>query len=84
MNPLILGAAAVFGYFWWRGHAETAAQRIEQERAACALLGVPRGASRDAITRAHRMAMRDAHPDHGGTESHAKAINAARDLLLKR
>lgn len=48
------------------------------------ILGVPVGASPEAINTAWRRLMGRAHPDQGGTEGLAARLNAARDRLLKR
>jgi hypothetical protein len=53
------------------------------EEEACAILGVPRDASPDAIKAAYRRVIARAHPDKGGTDWLAGRVNAARDLLLK-
>jgi DnaJ-domain-containing protein 1 len=52
--------------------------------AARRLLGVNRAADAAAIRAAHRRLMADAHPDRGGSAEEARALNAARDLLLGR
>ena len=52
--------------------------------AARRLLGVDRSADEPAIRAAHRRLIADAHPDRGGTADEARALNAARDLLLGR
>ena len=51
--------------------------------AARALLGVPPGASAEAIREAHRRLLWDSHPDRGGDPRRAAALNAARDRLLR-
>lgn len=48
------------------------------------LLGVDRAADEPTIRAAHRRLMADAHPDRGGSADAARALNAARDLLLGR
>ena len=50
--------------------------------AARRLLGVDRSADASTIRAAHRRLIADAHPDRGGTAEEARALNAARDLLL--
>lgn len=50
--------------------------------AARRLLGVDRTADATTIRAAHRRLIADAHPDRGGTAEEARALNAARDLLL--
>ncbi|WEK41894.1 MAG: J domain-containing protein [Candidatus Sphingomonas colombiensis] len=53
------------------------------QQAARELLGVGPAADRDEIRAAHRRLMADAHPDHGGSDDRARALNAARDLLIR-
>jgi DnaJ family protein C protein 19 len=48
------------------------------------LLGVDAAADESAIRAAHRRLMAQAHPDRGGSADAARALNAARDLLLGR
>lgn len=52
--------------------------------AARRLLRVDRAADEATIRAAHRRLMAEAHPDRGGSEAEARALNAARDLLLGR
>ncbi len=52
--------------------------------AARRLLGVDRAADEATIRSAHRRLMAEAHPDRGGSAEEARALNAARDLLLGR
>jgi DnaJ family protein C protein 19 len=61
-------------------------QHAEPVDAAAArrLLGVDRAADDTAIRAAHRRLMAEAHPDRGGSAEDARALNAARDLLLGR
>jgi hypothetical protein len=79
MAPAI-GAA---GVTWWLMQGKRAPP-ITDEAAARALLGVREGATIDEIRAAHRAAIRHAHPDKGGGTDKAAALNAARDLLLKK
>ena len=48
------------------------------------LLGVAEGADTAAIQSAWRTRMASAHPDAGGSDSAARALTEARDLLLAR
>jgi hypothetical protein len=47
------------------------------------VLGVRRGATEAEIKAAHRKAIRDGHPDAGGSPGWAADLNAARDAGLK-
>lgn len=51
--------------------------------AARALLGVDEEATPEAVRAAHRRLLWEAHPDRGGDQRRAAALNAARDRLLK-
>ena len=48
------------------------------------LLGLPQGASREQIARAHRSLMKRFHPDHGGSTDMAARVNEAKDVLMRR
>lgn len=56
----------------------------EAEIKAYQTLGLAVGSSKNEIKAAHKSLMKAAHPDAGGSQERAKALNAARDLLLKR
>lgn len=47
-------------------------------------LGLPVGADRRAVKEAWKRLMKAAHPDQGGDVKRASALNAARDLLLRK
>jgi hypothetical protein len=88
---LIALLVAYAGWRLWRdGLGGTPAKRRvaagEPVDAAAArrLLGVDRAADAPTIRAAHRRLMADAHPDRGGSPDDARALNAARDLLLGR
>lgn len=73
------GAAAV----WLSGEA-VAKRAIAEETRALQTLGLEPGASVEDIRAAHRRLSATAHPDRGGTDAAQQALNAARDLLLRR
>jgi DnaJ-domain-containing protein 1 len=52
--------------------------------AARRLLGVDHAADEATIRAAHRRLIGEAHPDRGGSAEDARALNAARDLLIGR
>ena len=76
----------------WREHAQgdTAAGQggardgKMTEEQAYQVLGLPPGASADAVAQAHRTLMKKLHPDQGGSTYLAAQINAAKDVLLRR
>ncbi len=54
------------------------------EEQAYQLLGLGRGAPRDAIVSAHRSLMKKWHPDQGGTAELAARANEAKEVLLRQ
>jgi len=56
---------------------------LDPYHAALSLFGLEPGFSRAALSRAYKQAMRQVHPDVGGSTAKAQAVNAARDLLLR-
>lgn len=63
---------------------ETRVEEPLDAAAARRLLGVDRAADAATIRAAHRRLMAEAHPDRGGSAEEARALNAARDILLGR
>ena len=80
-RPLMAIIAAGVAYAWWLSQKPRTASA---EASARALLGLPENADADAIQAAWRNRMAQAHPDAGGTDDAARAVTAARDLLLAR
>ena len=66
----------------WPWELWAASSRSNDQARARALLGVPRGASREQILEAHRREISRAHPDRGGSNEEAHKVNWARDVLL--
>lgn len=56
---------------------------MERRVEAAALLGVAFDAAEAEIMRAWRLASREAHPDHGGSEDAFQEVTDARDVLLE-
>lgn len=83
-----MAAGVIFGttvrFSGGKAGDKTAAAYTPQEIQAYQTLGLPIGADRKAVKDAWKRLMKEAHPDQGGTEVRAQALNAARDLLLKR
>lgn len=91
-------AASVLFYFlqdWLRGvradepaadgaDEDTAPGEDELFEAALRLLGLPADYTRSALNAAFKKAILKAHPDTGGSVAQAQAVNAARDILLRR
>lgn len=48
------------------------------------VLGLPKDAPPEEISRAHRSLMKKLHPDQGGTTSLAARVNEAKDILMRR
>lgn len=66
-----------------RGEARSApGQGAMSREEAYEVLGLQPGAARDAIVDAHRRLIQRLHPDRGGSEYLASAINRAKDILL--
>ena len=77
--PAILIAAIGYGWFVWQGRSTGGNGDLAR---AARLLGVAPDAPSETIWQAWRTAMSRAHPDAGGSEEAAKALTAARDLLI--
>lgn len=82
---VILGVALVLyrllrGRWPWQQARDAVMLRARAK--ARSLLGLPPGASREAIIDAHRGLIAQVHPDRGGTSELVHEANAARDLLL--
>ena len=71
-------------YFRQPQEPATAASYSPEEIKAYNTLGLAIGADKKTVKDAWKRLMKDAHPDQGGSDSRASALNAARDVLLKR
>ena len=80
-KPLMGIVAGVIAILWWQVKP---GPRPDPEAAALALLGLEPGAGIGDIQAAFRAKMAEAHPDAGGSDEAARAVTAARDLLLDR
>jgi hypothetical protein len=80
-KPVMGIVAAVIAVLWWQVKARP---RPDPESEALALLGLEPGAGVGDIQAAFRARMAEAHPDAGGSDEAARAVTAARDLLLDR
>jgi hypothetical protein len=54
------------------------------EEEAYEVLGLPKDATAEDVSRAHRSLMKKLHPDQGGTTSLAARVNEAKDILTRR
>lgn len=63
---------------------QSASSFTPEEVRAYQTLDLPVGADRRAVKEAWKRLMKSAHPDQGGDVKRASALNAARDLLLRR
>lgn len=75
----LLFAGGGVAWWLWGGRARAPGDELA---AAARLLGVAPDAPSEAVWQAWRQAMTRAHPDAGGSEAEAKALSAARDLLI--
>lgn len=67
-----------------RREPQTAASYTAEEIRAYQTLGLGIGADRKTVRDAWKRLMKEAHPDQGGDPARAQALNAARDVLLRR
>ncbi|MBW8733133.1 MAG: molecular chaperone DnaJ [Asticcacaulis sp.] len=80
----VLGGSVRFSGSIGRREPQTAATYTPEEIRAYQTLGLGIGADKKAVREAWKRLMKDAHPDQGGDPARASALNAARDVLLKR
>lgn len=80
-KPVMGIVAAVIAILWWQVKARP---QPDPQSEALALLGLEPGAGIGDIQAAFRARMAEAHPDAGGSDDAARAVTAARDLLLDR
>ena len=82
---LLMGAAAAaigLGWYYYAG-GKAGPNALNRPLARAArLLDVPPDAASDVVWQAWRHKMASAHPDAGGSDDQAKALTAARDLLV--
>ena len=78
---ILIGVAATWyrGMQWRMFGSASAQDKIDNARM---LLGVSHNDDADKIRSRHRLLIAENHPDIGGNDSHASALNEARDLLL--
>jgi len=62
------------------GRAPTAREAMTREQA-LRILGLPDGATREAISSAHRQLIKKVHPDQGGSDFLAQQVNEAKKVL---
>ena len=67
-----------------RQEPRTAASYTAEEIRAYQTLGLGIGADKTAVRNAWKKLMKEAHPDQGGDPARAQALNAARDVLLRK
>lgn len=81
---VLSGSVRYQTYFRQPQEPAAAASYTSEEIKAYNTLGLAIGADRKVIKEAWKRLMKDAHPDQGGDVARASALNAARDVLLKR
>jgi len=84
LASFILSGSVRYQVHFRQPQEPAAASYTPEEIAAYNTLGLAIGADRKAIKDAWKRLMKTAHPDQGGDVSRASALNAARDVLLKR
>lgn len=80
----VLSGSVRYQTYFRQPEAPAAVSYTSEEIKAYNTLGLSIGADRKAIKEAWKRLMKTAHPDQGGDVSRASALNAARDVLLKR
>lgn len=80
-RPLLAAIVAAVGVGWWLWNGRP--RGPDDLLAAARLLNVAPDAPSEQVWQAWRQAMTRAHPDAGGSEDPAKALTAARDLLIE-
>ena len=83
IGSLVLGSTVRFSGIKAR-EPQTAASFTAEEIRAYQTLGISIGADKKTVKDAWSRLMKAAHPDQGGDVARASALNAARDVLLKR
>jgi len=83
IGAFVLGGTVRISGMKARG-PQTAASYTAEEIRAYQTLGLSIGADRAAVKAAWKKLMKEAHPDQGGSAGQAAALNAARDVLLRR
>jgi DnaJ family protein C protein 19 len=80
----LVGVAATWyrGLTWRLFGASRKQSRQDQIDNARMLLGANRNDDEEMIRNRHRLLIQQNHPDTGGTDERASALNEARDLLL--
>ncbi|MBP2160744.1 MULTISPECIES: molecular chaperone DnaJ [Asticcacaulis] len=81
---LIVSSSVRFATPFRPTQPQPASSFTPEEVRAYQTLDLPVGADRRAVKEAWKRLMKAAHPDQGGDVKRASALNAARDLLLRR
>ena len=83
LGVVMMGTVRVQAAFR-RPEPQVAAAYTEAEIRAYRTLDLAVGADRNAIKAAWKRLVKESHPDRGGSLERTKALNAAKDLLLRR